>query len=261
MPDDAARPRPPAPPPHLVAATHKYRAPPRARVRLYLVRHGETDHNQDRRIQGPLLDDPLNARGLAQADALKHRFAEDAKAGLKLAAVYSSPLKRAWMTAEAVARGAGAPQPVRVGGLIEYSWGVYLGKTETGETLEAMMALHRQWRAGFVDAAPPEGESPASAFARAWRELGPLIARHARHGDTIAWVAHGRIFKILLAKLVAGDLALMEDFPQGNTAVTILEHEGKGPFDAGWRLFTLNDQSHLAGLEPDTARVGPKPLV
>jgi broad specificity phosphatase PhoE len=148
-----------------------------------------------------------------------------------------------------------------VKGLTEFSWGVYLGKTETGETLEAMQALHAQWRAGHVDAAPPEGESPAGAFRRAWNDLAPLVTRHAHRGEDVAWVAHGRIFKIILARLVAGDVSRMEDFPQGNTAVSILEHDGKGPFDSGWALVTLNDQSHLAGLEPDTAHVGRRPLV
>jgi len=230
-------------------------------MRLYLVRHGETDHNVARRIQGPLLDDPLNERGVRQAEALARRFAAEREKGLRFAAVYSSPLKRAWMTAEAVARGAGAPAPVPVKGLTEFSWGVYLGKTETGETLEAMKALHAQWRAGQVDAAPPGGESPAGAFRRAWDDLAPVVARHAPRGDTIAWVAHGRIFKILLARLVTGDVSRMEDFPQGNTAVSVLEHDAEGPYDAGWRVALLNDQSHFEGLGHDTAASGPKPLV
>ena len=230
-------------------------------MRLYLVRHGETDHNVARRIQGPLLDDPLNARGVAQAEALARRFEAEREKGLRLAAVYSSPLKRAWMTAEAVARGAGAPAPVPVKGLTEFSWGVHLGKTETGDTLEAMKALHAQWRAGRVEAAPPEGESPAGAFRRAWADLGPIVARHAPRGETIAWVAHGRIFKILLSGLVAGDVSKMEDFPQGNTAVSVLEHDGEGPHERGWRVALLNDQSHFEGLGHDTAAVGPKPLV
>ena len=230
-------------------------------MRVYLVRHGETEHNVARRIQGPLLDDPLNARGVRQAEALARRFEAERGEGLRLAAVYSSPLKRAWMTAEAVARGAGAPAPVPVKGLAEFSWGVYLGKTETGDTREAMQALHEQWRAGRVEVAPPEGESPVGAFRRAWADLEPIVERHARRGDVVAWVAHGRIFKILLAGLVAGDVSRMEDFPQGNTAVSILEHDGEGPFDRGWRVVLLNDQSHFEGLGHDTAASGPKPLV
>ena len=218
-------------------------------MRVFLVRHGETKHNVDRRIQGPLLDDPLNDRGRAQALALERRFADERARGLRLAAVYGSPLKRAWETAEAVARGAGAPLPVRTPALVEFSWGVHLGKTETGDTLEAMKRYHADWRAGRVDVAVEGGESPAGAFARAWEGLGPLVARHAAAGDeAIAWVAHGRIFKILLARLVAGDVSRMEDFPQGNTAVTLLERAPAPPLDSGWRVVYLNDQSHLGSV-------------
>lgn len=219
-------------------------------MRVFFVRHGETKHNAERRIQGPLLDDPLNERGMLQAAALERRFADEHARGLRLAAVYASPLKRAFITGEHVARGARAPAPVATNGLTEYSWGVYLGKTETGDTLDAMKALHARWRAGDVDARPPEGESPASAFARAWSEIEPIFARHAARGEDVALAAHGRIFKIILARLVAGDVARMEDFPQGNTAVTLLEHANEGPWLSGWRLVYLNDRAHVKDL-PD----------
>lgn len=219
-------------------------------MRLILVRHGETDHNVARRIQGPLLDDPLNARGLAQAVALERRFADERARGLRLAAVYSSPLKRAWTTAEAVARGAGLPpsavQPLT--GMIEFSWGIYLGRLEA-EILPAMHAIHERWEAGDVWHGPPEGESPASAWERARPGLEALVAKHAPTDETIVVSAHGRINRIILAMLVAQDLRRMEDYPQGNTAVTILESPpgalGVDAFAKPWRLVALNDKSHL----------------
>src|SRR5688500_1558579 len=203
-------------------------------MRVYFVRHGETKHNVDKRIQGPLLDDPLNERGLEQARALEKRFADERAAGLRIAAVYSSPLQRAFMTAEHVARGAGAARPTPVRGLQEFSWGVHLGKTETGDTLEAMKRHHASWRAGNVDETVEGGESPASAFRRAWSDVEPILRRHP--GGTIALAGHGRLFKIMLSRLVAGDLSRMEDYPQGNTAVTILEHDERGPPDAERKL-------------------------
>lgn len=221
-------------------------------MRLYFVRHGETKHNADKRIQGSFLDDPLNARGLLQAAALEARFAREYDAGLRLAALYSSPLQRAWMTAERVARGARVPppSPTRSAGLAEFSWGVHLGRTETGETLAEMKRIHEAWREGKIDVAPEHGESPRSAFQRAWTEIGPLVDRHARRGETIALAGHGRLFKILLAKLVADDLSRMDDYPQGNTAVTILERDDDplGSWESGWRVVLLNDQSHLDGV-------------
>lgn len=225
-------------------------------LRVYTVRHGETIHNVEKRIQGPLLDDPLNARGRSQAAALERRFAEAFAKGERVAAVYSSPMKRAFETAEAVARGVQAPL-VRAPGLIEFSWGSLLGRTEDGEVLEKMKRYHDRWRAGEVTL-PVEGggESPAGAFARAWRELGPIVARHADasaaarasgRSETIAWVAHGRILKVILASLAWGDVARMDEIGQGNTAVSLIEHAGVPPFDRGWRVIFLNDRSHASG--------------
>lgn len=230
-------------------------------MRWYLVRHGETDHNVARRIQGPLIDDGLNPRGRSQAKALEARFAQERAGGLRLAAVYSSPLKRAWETAESVARGAHAPPPLLAPFLIEFSWGKYLGKTEEGETLAAMKAMHAAWTSGQVDlAVDGGGESPRSAWERAKAGLFPIFERH--RGETIATSAHGRINKIVLAALLSRDLAKMDAYGQGNTSVTLLEHADHGPWDDGWRAVYLNDKSHLAGVGEGTQSVeGGGPLV
>ena len=129
-------------------------------------------------------------------------------------------------------------------------------REKLGETLVAMKRYHAAWDSGKVDVAVEGGgESPASAFERAWAGVGPVLARHAAAapgGETVALVAHGRIFKILLSTLVAGDLAKMDAFPQGNTAVTILEHDAApgARLDRGWRVVLLNDQSHLGPQPP-----------
>lgn len=62
-----------------------------------LVRHGETDWNRDGRFQGHA-DPPLNARGRRQAQALA-----DLLTGERIDAIYSSDLRRAYETAQAVA--------------------------------------------------------------------------------------------------------------------------------------------------------------
>jgi broad specificity phosphatase PhoE len=64
---------------------------------LLLVRHGETDWNRDRRVQGHS-DIPLNETGRAQADALVEQLA-----GERIDAVYASDLARARDTATSIA--------------------------------------------------------------------------------------------------------------------------------------------------------------
>lgn len=210
------------------------------------MRHGETDHNVARRIQGPLLDDPLNERGARQAEALaRHIAAEQTAGALHLDAIYSSPLKRAWQTAEAIAE-VYHMRPVAVPGLIEFSWGIYLGKTETGDTLGAMKRAHEHWTSGRTDYALPEGESPQSAWERARAAINPLLEKHQT--GTIALVAHGRINKIMLSALIHRDLSRMDEFPQGNTSLTLLERPDGSPPDGPWKALYVNHKVHLAGV-------------
>ena len=198
-------------------------------MKLFIVRHGETDHNVARRIQGPLLDDPLNARGMRQTAALEARFVGERDNGSQIAAVYSSPLKRAWITAEAVARGAGVDKVTLLPEMIEFSWGIHLGKTEEGETLVAMKRAHERWQAGHIDEAVEGGESPRSAWLRAYAGLRPIFEKHPN--DTIVVVAHGRITKIVLAQLLYNDNTSMAEIGQGNKSVSLQVHAPAPPSD------------------------------
>ena len=70
-------------------------------MELYLARHGETDWNVAGLLQGST-DIPLNQNGEAQAQALGELLRQQ---GLKFNAVYASPLKRTWRTAELATAG------------------------------------------------------------------------------------------------------------------------------------------------------------
>lgn len=70
-------------------------------MKLYLVRHGQTDWNAANRLQGQS-DIPLNGIGVAQARSLRDQIRQR---GLRFNAIYSSPLQRARKTAEIIADG------------------------------------------------------------------------------------------------------------------------------------------------------------
>ena len=89
---------------------------------ILLARHGETDWNRERRFQGHA-DPPLNQTGRAQAADLSRALADE-----ELDAVYSSPLRRAFETAEVVAT-AHALEPVAVEALREVDVGSWQGLT------------------------------------------------------------------------------------------------------------------------------------
>ena len=85
---------------------------------VYIFRHGETDANAEKRMQG-WLDVPLNANGEAQAQALAQKLS-----GVRFDCVYSSPSSRALDTARAVV---GNQQIVLNGDLREWNMGDFCG--------------------------------------------------------------------------------------------------------------------------------------
>lgn len=68
-------------------------------ARVILVRHGETDWNLERRIQGGSSNPPLNERGREQAESLARKLENE-----EIGAIYSSPLQRGLDTAKSIAR-------------------------------------------------------------------------------------------------------------------------------------------------------------
>lgn len=95
---------------------------------LYLLRHGQTQYNLERRVQGHC-DSPLTELGVAQAHAAGAWLAAQ---GVRFERVFSSPLGRALATAEfareeLLAAGLPAPQVEPVDGLIERSYGPFEG--------------------------------------------------------------------------------------------------------------------------------------
>jgi probable phosphoglycerate mutase len=90
-------------------------------TRLLLVRHGETEWNREERFRGRA-DIPLNAKGLAQAEATARCIASR----YQPAAVYASPLSRAVQTAEAIARRFSLPVQVHAG-LADIDYGQWQG--------------------------------------------------------------------------------------------------------------------------------------
>lgn len=209
-------------------------------MRIHLVRHGETRHNAEGRIQGDVLDDGLNGVGRAQADALYQHYASERFRGLFVAAVYTSPLRRARETAERIAAALDLPEPKPLHGLRELSWGQHNGKLNTGPVRAEMERVLSSWGSGDLGAATLGGETPGQGWERAIKDVAPLIDRHAN--DDVIIVAHGRMNKILTSGLLHGHLHHMDRYPQANASITYLE----GPHP--WRVASANVTRHLGPL-------------
>ncbi len=157
-------------------------------LRLFLLRHGETQWNRERRYQG-CVDVRLCPEGVAQAEAVSLALAER-----PLAAIYSSPLRRALETAEAIA----APHrlPVRIDAAFrEICHGLWEGLT-AGEVRARFPDLSAQWRVTPETVTMPEGESVKEVRARVLDGLERLRANH--DGETVCLVAHGTPVRLLI---------------------------------------------------------------
>mgnify|MGYP001078175259 FL=1 len=145
-------------------------------TRFFLVRHGETEWNRVRRIQG-VSDIPLNDTGRAQAAALG-----DILVGHNFDLIVSSPLSRADETARIIAQRLGMPAPITVPDLIERNYGEAEGSSGA--------ELDRRYPPG-TDI--PGREDREVVTQRAVRVLHDMAIRHP-HADIVA-VAHGAVIR------------------------------------------------------------------
>ncbi len=204
-------------------------------MRFIFVRHGETEWNIQGRYQGQS-DIPLSEKGREQAAALGKRFEE-----IPVDVIYSSPLKRAYDTARAIAEPKGLPIQV-VEGIKELDFGRW-----DGLTLEM---LKEQYGDSFMKYRtepfhyPMEGEGTLN---RARLRVGAAleeIKEEYRHTDkTVVVVAHGGILKLAVFYLLDMSSRFYRCMELDNTSLTVLDIEEDRSI-----LRSLNDAHHLDGM-------------
>lgn len=206
-------------------------------MRLYLVRHGETEYNRRRIMQGHS-EEPLNDAGIRQCALLARRLE-----GEGIATIYSSDIRRAAMTAGIVAAFTGAP--------IEYE--PLLRERDPGELTHLPYENSVPF---FLDPEyrPPGGESAGEFDARVERAFARLVEIERSRSEAprrVAVVTHGMVCGSFIRAVARHPVAGGADLRWRNTSVTVAE------FDGAWRILSLSDASHLDGHDFDPA---PSPL-
>jgi broad specificity phosphatase PhoE len=155
---------------------------------IYLIRHGETDWNRAGLLQGTS-DIPLNRAGRQQAERLAERLA-----GVSLDAAYTSPLRRARATAEAVLSGRALPL-VELPELREICYGLWQGRGAAPRG-RCNPGLEWRWRSSPWRVRFPGGESLMEVEERV---AGALRRIHAEHpGRNVLLSGHGHLNRVLL---------------------------------------------------------------
>jgi probable phosphoglycerate mutase len=187
-------------------------------LRLYLARHGETDWNRDRKLQGSA-DIALNETGRRQAVALGQQLR-----GLHFDAVYSSELRRSRETAAVVH---GAAPLVALAGLNERRLGAFEGRPSDEE-----YERRRQDPDDTLDG----GESWSQFDARIQRTLEQLLRRH--RSGAILIVGHGGTNQMIVRGLFGLSTERTVSFQQANDELYVSDvTEGKAT--RFWKLINL----------------------
>ena len=147
---------------------------------LILIRHGETDWNVTGRYQGQD-DPPLNAKGLAQARELANALRE-----VPLDVLVSSPLRRAYRTAEILAEALELPLHVEPR-LMEINQGDWQGRLRA-EIAGRYPEQFRLWETEPWQVTPPGGEHLSQVQARVYAALDDILVRY--EGQRVGVVAH-----------------------------------------------------------------------
>ena len=176
-------------------------------TRFFFVRHGETDGNHARIFQSA--DQPLNARGLAQAEA-----ASEVMKGERIERIVASTMARAWVTAEAIGRPHRlAPEPED--GLRERWFGDLVGQS----------SANHDWRDS-----PPNGEALDFFVKRTRAGIERALGLADSRRSTL--VAHGGILYVLGPALGID----LETQHLANATPLLFEHTG-----SKWRARRLAD--------------------
>jgi broad specificity phosphatase PhoE len=199
-------------------------------LKLILVRHGETYWNEERRVQGGDSDIELNGTGLEQARKLAAFFGNE-----PIAAILSSPLKRAIATAEVIASRHQLSIEIAQG-LRELKFGELEGisVSKLGTTFSQFLIQWWQDR-GAKDL--PNGESLVDLEQRVWKVIESLLEKHK--DGTVVVVSHYFVILAIILKALNLPLDCFTKFKVDPGGVSILEFQ-----DYGARLVTFNDTSY-----------------
>jgi alpha-ribazole phosphatase/probable phosphoglycerate mutase len=156
--------------------------------RLLFIRHAETE--MAGRFCGHS-DPDLNAQGRAQLGELARALSTET-----IGAIYSSDLRRAHTTAQAIASGRKVPLTLRPA-LREIHFGEWEGLS-WAEIEQLDREYARRWVDGFPHVTAPAGESFQEFEARVLEEVHRLIDHD---GEPIAVVTHAGVLRVVLRHL------------------------------------------------------------
>lgn len=202
---------------------------------ILLIRHGETDWNAEKRLQGHL-DVPLNEQGRRQAAALGRALREE-----HLDAVIASDLSRAKETAQAVAVARDVPLHIDPD-LRERCYGAFEGLLYD-EISARYPEAYAAWKARDIDARFPEGVNVAETMREFSERVVGAVKRIVSEGNykRIALVTHGGVLECVYRAAQGMGFDRARDFEIRNASINRFVWDGEN-----LKLLHWGDVLHLA---------------
>jgi probable phosphoglycerate mutase len=201
-------------------------------LRLFLLRHGQTDLSRANMFCGRRLNPELTAEGLAMAEAFGEAYRD-----MEWRGIYSSPLSRAVATATPLARAVGLPIRERAE-LSELDYGQWDGMT-TDEVALRFQIEYVRWTADPAWNPPTGGETAVQLAQRMTTAIGEIDATH--DDGNVLVVSHKASIRVALCALLGVDVGRFRyrfGCPVGS--VSIVEFGDHGPLAEA-----IADRSHL----------------
>jgi broad specificity phosphatase PhoE len=188
-------------------------------LKIYLARHGQNKDNAEGILNGHR-DEPLTDKGIEQAHEVANKIKDT---GIHFDHVYSSPLKRAYHTAEIICNTLGMPKPEILPDLIERDFGVLTGEKQSRiKELCSPDIVETDTITYFLS--PKGAETFPQLIQRAHKVLGEVRAKHT--DGNILLVTHGDFGKMIYAAYYNLDwMNVLKMFHFGNSELLELSEE------------------------------------
>lgn len=206
---------------------------PATSTRIILIRHGITDWLEEGLLHG-ITDRPLSQTGLEQAQEVAHAMKNTTAKWL-----YSSPLLRAYQTAEAIAKETGLDLQ-RIEGLKEMDYGWMEGKRDLWPIYKHRKFIINIYRSVRLLSGMISGESESHFKERvlsSWLEI-----RSLHPGEDKIVVAHFGVLRLILAYEMREDVKDITKYVLYPCSITELEINENVPT----KLIRLNDYDHIS---------------
>ena len=207
-------------------------------VKLFLIRHGQTDSNVEGRYQGSL-DTSLTERGVDQARAAKKYLSN-----VRFSNIYSSPLKRAVQSAEIMIEGTGLEIRMK-----EDLREINFGKWE-GMKFEKINSRYRKdyqdWLADPYNFPPTGGESFGSVIERSRKTVKGIVAENPDN-SSVAVITHGGVILALIVDWLKIPSQCWRSLIQRQGAINVVVVDRDFPY-----ISSINYTGHITPVYDDS---------